>query len=197
MFEPLSAHLREYEWALAQYLGAGVAACYRGYRFIYRTFRCFGKRCIRKTPVLSPYLFLNCSFYLLLHGRRRYRACVGYLLMYDVVVVLVQVVRQCRDEGGCAEVGEVLQAIPGHSHQRHRACATSRHAVHRQLHARQPLPARACTGHGLQSHVTAHFHKPALAALLHGPDGASACCGTRRQQHHLPACSRLLYRRAD
>ena len=32
MFEPLSEHLTEYEWALAQYLGAGVAACYRGYR---------------------------------------------------------------------------------------------------------------------------------------------------------------------
>ena len=32
MFEPLSQHLPEYNWALAQYLGAGVAACYRGYR---------------------------------------------------------------------------------------------------------------------------------------------------------------------
>ncbi|CAF1288987.1 unnamed protein product [Didymodactylos carnosus] len=31
-FEPLVEHLTEYEWALAQYLGAGVAACYRGYR---------------------------------------------------------------------------------------------------------------------------------------------------------------------
>jgi hypothetical protein len=29
-FSPLSQHLQEYEWALAQYLGAGVAACYRG-----------------------------------------------------------------------------------------------------------------------------------------------------------------------
>lgn len=29
-FEPLASHLQEYEWALAQYLGAGVAACYRG-----------------------------------------------------------------------------------------------------------------------------------------------------------------------
>lgn len=32
IFEPLSDHLQEYEWGLAQYLGAGVAACYRGYR---------------------------------------------------------------------------------------------------------------------------------------------------------------------
>jgi hypothetical protein len=32
MFEPLATHQTEYEWALAQYLGAGVAACYRGYR---------------------------------------------------------------------------------------------------------------------------------------------------------------------
>ncbi len=32
MFEPLSQHMVEYEWAMAQYLGAGVAACYRGYR---------------------------------------------------------------------------------------------------------------------------------------------------------------------
>ncbi len=31
-FEPLSDHLIEYEWALAQYLGYGVAACYRGTR---------------------------------------------------------------------------------------------------------------------------------------------------------------------
>eukprot|EP01116_Phalansterium_solitarium_P011869 TRINITY_DN276_c0_g1_i16.p1 TRINITY_DN276_c0_g1~~TRINITY_DN276_c0_g1_i16.p1 ORF type:complete len:615 (+),score=71.13 TRINITY_DN276_c0_g1_i16:571-2415(+) len=31
-FEPLSQHFAEYEWALAQHLGAGVAACYRGYR---------------------------------------------------------------------------------------------------------------------------------------------------------------------
>ena len=31
-FEPLEKHQTEYEWALAQYLGAGVAACYRGYR---------------------------------------------------------------------------------------------------------------------------------------------------------------------
>ena len=31
-FEPLSDHLVEYEWALAQYFGAGVAACYRGWR---------------------------------------------------------------------------------------------------------------------------------------------------------------------
>ena len=31
-FEPLSEHLVEYDWALAQYFGAGVAACYRGYR---------------------------------------------------------------------------------------------------------------------------------------------------------------------
>jgi len=30
MFAPLEYHLEEYEWALAQYLGAGVAACYRG-----------------------------------------------------------------------------------------------------------------------------------------------------------------------
>ena len=29
---------QEYEWGLAQYLGAGVAACYRGYR-IYDTDR--------------------------------------------------------------------------------------------------------------------------------------------------------------
>ena len=32
IFEPLSDHKLEYEWALAQYLGAGIAACYRGYR---------------------------------------------------------------------------------------------------------------------------------------------------------------------
>jgi hypothetical protein len=31
MFEPTAQHQIEYEWALAQYLGAGVAACYRGY----------------------------------------------------------------------------------------------------------------------------------------------------------------------
>lgn len=31
-FEPLSKHLTEYSFGLAQYLGAGVAACYRGYR---------------------------------------------------------------------------------------------------------------------------------------------------------------------
>ena len=31
-FEPMSAHLAAYEMALAQYLGAGVAACYRGHR---------------------------------------------------------------------------------------------------------------------------------------------------------------------
>jgi len=31
-FEPLADHLVEYEWALAQYFGAGVAACYRGWR---------------------------------------------------------------------------------------------------------------------------------------------------------------------
>ena len=30
-FEPLTQNLLEYEWALAQYLGYGVAACYRGY----------------------------------------------------------------------------------------------------------------------------------------------------------------------
>ena len=30
--------LQEYEWGLAQYLGAGVAACYRGYR-VYDTDR--------------------------------------------------------------------------------------------------------------------------------------------------------------
>ncbi len=29
-FQPLSKHLLEYEWALAQYLGYGVAASYRG-----------------------------------------------------------------------------------------------------------------------------------------------------------------------
>lgn len=31
-FEPMSQHLPEFEFGLAQYLGAGVAACYRGYR---------------------------------------------------------------------------------------------------------------------------------------------------------------------
>lgn len=31
-FEPMSEHLAEYNMALAQYLLAGVAACYRGYR---------------------------------------------------------------------------------------------------------------------------------------------------------------------
>ena len=31
-FEPMSQHLPEFEMALAQYLGAGIAACYRGYR---------------------------------------------------------------------------------------------------------------------------------------------------------------------
>ena len=33
-----SAISKEYEWGLAQYLGAGVAACYRGYR-VYDTER--------------------------------------------------------------------------------------------------------------------------------------------------------------
>ena len=32
VFEPMSEHLSEYSWGLAQYLGAGVAACYRGHR---------------------------------------------------------------------------------------------------------------------------------------------------------------------
>lgn len=32
MFEPLASNLKAYEWGLAQYFGAGVAACYRGYR---------------------------------------------------------------------------------------------------------------------------------------------------------------------
>jgi len=32
MFEPLTEHALEYEWALAQYFGSGVAACYRGWR---------------------------------------------------------------------------------------------------------------------------------------------------------------------
>jgi len=31
-FDPMSEHMLEYEWALAQYMGAGVGACYRGYR---------------------------------------------------------------------------------------------------------------------------------------------------------------------
>ena len=31
-FEPMSQHLAEYEMGLAQYLGAGIAACYRGFR---------------------------------------------------------------------------------------------------------------------------------------------------------------------
>lgn len=31
-FAPLEDHVEEYEWALAQYFGAGVAACYRGER---------------------------------------------------------------------------------------------------------------------------------------------------------------------
>ena len=31
-FEPMSQHLAEYEMALAQYMGAGIAACYRGFR---------------------------------------------------------------------------------------------------------------------------------------------------------------------
>ena len=33
-FEPFHAHLQQYEWALAQYLGYGVAACYRGPRYV-------------------------------------------------------------------------------------------------------------------------------------------------------------------
>ena len=32
LFEPLEDHLTEYSFALAQYLSAGVAACYRGFR---------------------------------------------------------------------------------------------------------------------------------------------------------------------
>ena len=31
-FDPMTPHLLQYEWALAQYLGYGVAACYRGPR---------------------------------------------------------------------------------------------------------------------------------------------------------------------
>jgi hypothetical protein len=31
-FEPLTEHIKEYEFALAQYFGAGVQACYRGNR---------------------------------------------------------------------------------------------------------------------------------------------------------------------
>lgn len=31
-FDPMTPHLTDYEWALAQYMGYGVAACYRGYR---------------------------------------------------------------------------------------------------------------------------------------------------------------------
>ena len=32
IFEPLEDNLDAYEWALAQYFGAGVQACYRGYQ---------------------------------------------------------------------------------------------------------------------------------------------------------------------
>ena len=32
MFEPLHQNIEEYRYGMAQYLGAGVAACYRGYR---------------------------------------------------------------------------------------------------------------------------------------------------------------------
>jgi len=32
IFEPLQEHLLEYDYALAQYFGSGVAACYRGWR---------------------------------------------------------------------------------------------------------------------------------------------------------------------
>ncbi len=31
-FQPLTQHIKEYEWALAQYFTAGVQACYRGDR---------------------------------------------------------------------------------------------------------------------------------------------------------------------
>lgn len=30
-FEPLSSHLRDFEWALAQYFGAGISCAWRGY----------------------------------------------------------------------------------------------------------------------------------------------------------------------
>ena len=33
-FDPFHAHLQQYEWALAQYLGYGVAASYRGPRYV-------------------------------------------------------------------------------------------------------------------------------------------------------------------
>ena len=32
IFEPLQQNLKAYEWALAQYFGGGVQACYRGFR---------------------------------------------------------------------------------------------------------------------------------------------------------------------
>ena len=35
MFEPLAQHLPEFEMALAQNLGAGIAACYRGTQVSY------------------------------------------------------------------------------------------------------------------------------------------------------------------
>ena len=34
-FDPFHAHLHQYEWALAQYLGYGVAASYRGPRYVF------------------------------------------------------------------------------------------------------------------------------------------------------------------
>ena len=32
MFDPMTPHLLQYDWAMAQYFGYGVAACYRGPR---------------------------------------------------------------------------------------------------------------------------------------------------------------------
>ena len=49
---------QEYEWGLAQYLGAGVAACYRGYR-VYDT--------DRTESLVKKYV----EFYKASHGAKR------------------------------------------------------------------------------------------------------------------------------
>ena len=68
---------QEYEWGLAQYLGAGVAACYRGYR-IYDTDR-------TKRLVTKYVQFYKASLWIKIKVERAhflflFRCCLGCLL---------------------------------------------------------------------------------------------------------------------
>lgn len=186
-FDPMSEHLQAFDWALGQYMGAGVAACYRGFRI----FNDDASMLIVKKWVRGMQVWRADSA-LLQSGYAHSRWQVSFYKKYRPILIS-DIIHIVRDSALFVSFGPVcFDCFPCLSHQLNSCCRCRRYVcIHPAscgrprrgcLHARQPFHRAPRVGHGLQPHHRDHGRGPGASAVLHRHHGARGRCdrGTER-----------------